>query len=211
MYTDMNIARSNNLGRHLLKWRPGTILGPSSTSLAASKSRTKLTFHQLLNSAAMLFYVQGILILQPTHTARQKKQGTYTHAALNDVGFLAAIGGLIVIELNKEPDAHWESPHGIMGLTTYIMMSIQLIVGITQYFTPGLYGSVDNAKALYKYHRVWGYLTLLTMLATICAATQTTFNFNVLGVQLWAVIVACVLIVVGLAPRIRLSKLGYSS
>merc|ERR1712111_134966 len=34
--------------------------------------------HPLLNSAAVLFFVQGILILQPTHTAAQKKQGTYT-------------------------------------------------------------------------------------------------------------------------------------
>ena len=166
---------------------------------------------QLLNSAAMLFFVQGILIVQPTHTAKQKKQGTYTHAALNDVAFLSAIAGLVVIEYNKEPDAHWESPHGILGLTTYIMISIQLIVGITQYFTPNLYGGVDNAKALYKYHRAWGYLTLLVMLATICAATQTTYNKNVAGIQLWAVVVASVLIVVGLAPRIRLSKLGLSS
>lgn len=159
----------------------------------------------------MLFFVQGILIVQPTHTAKQKKQGTYTHAALNDIAFLAAIGGLVVIEMNKQPDAHWESPHGIMGLTTYIMISINVIVGITQYFTPGLYGGVDNAKALYKYHRAWGYLTLLMILATICAATQTTFNKNVTGIQLWAVIVASVLIVVGIAPRIRLSKFGLSN
>jgi hypothetical protein len=159
----------------------------------------------------MLFFVQGILIVQPTHTAKQKKQGTYTHAALNDVAFLAAIGGLTVIEINKDPDAHWESVHGIMGLTTYIMIAINVIVGITQYFTPGLYGGVDNAKALYKYHRAWGYLTLLMILGTICAATQTTFNKNVAGIQLWAVIVACVLVVVGVAPRIRLSKLGQSN
>ena len=159
----------------------------------------------------MLFFVQGILVVQPTHTAKQKKQGTYTHAALNDVAFLAAIGGLAIIEYNKAPDAHLESPHGILGLTTYCMIAIQLIAGITQYFTPRLYGSVDNAKALYKYHRAWGYLTLLVMLATICAATQTTFNKNVLGMQLWAVVTACVIIVVGVAPRIRLSKFGLSS
>jgi hypothetical protein len=159
----------------------------------------------------MLFFVQGILIVQPTHTAKQKKQGTYTHAALNDVAFLSAIGGLIIIEVNKEPDAHLESPHGILGLTTYIMIAIQMIVGITQYFTPGLYGGVDNAKVLYKYHRAWGYLTLLVMLSTICAATQTTFNKNVAGIQLWAVLVACVILIVGVAARIRLSKFGLSN
>lgn len=82
-------------------------------------------------------------------------------------------------------------------------------MGVTQYFTPGLYGGEDNAKALYKYHRVWGYLTIVVMLATICAATFTTFNTGVLGIQLWAVVVASVVTLVGLVPRIRLSKLGW--
>jgi len=169
--------------------------------------------HPLLNSAAMLFFVQGILIIQPTHTAKQKKQGTYTHAALNDVALGAALAGLILIEYNKIKDgnAHFESPHAILGLVTYVMIVLQFFVGVTQYFTPGLYGGEDNAQALYKYHRAWGYLTLLVMLATICAATQTTFNKNVLHMKLWTVIVAVVVIIVGIAPRTRLSKFGWMS
>ncbi|KAI6857778.1 hypothetical protein KC343_g10458 [Hortaea werneckii] len=167
--------------------------------------------HPLLNSAAVLFFVQGILILQPTHTAAQKKQGTYTHAALNDVAVLAAVAGLVIIEYNKidHGGTHFESPHAILGLVTYILIALQAIVGITQYFTPGLYGGVDNAKALYKYHRVGGYITLLLMLATVCAATQTTFNTNVLQMQLWAVVVASVIIVVGVGARIKRSKFGW--
>lgn len=159
----------------------------------------------------MLFFVQGILIIQPTHTAKQKKQGTYTHAALNDVALLSAIAGLVLIEYNKIKDgnSHFESPHAILGLITYIMIFTQAFVGVTQYFTPGLYGGVENAKALYKYHRVFGYLTLMVMLATICAATQTGFNTGVLHMQLWAVVVACVIILVGLVPRIRLNKFGW--
>ncbi|KAK0263894.1 hypothetical protein LTR91_023055 [Friedmanniomyces endolithicus] len=167
--------------------------------------------HPLLNSAAVLFFIQAILILQPTHTAKQKKQGTYTHAALNNVALLAAVAGLVVIEYNKidHGGAHFESPHAILGLITYIMVAGQALVGITQYFTPGLYGGVDNAKALYKYHRVGGYLTLLLMLATVCAATQTPFNTNVLQMQLWALVVASVLIVLGVGARIKPSKLGW--
>lgn len=49
----------------------------------------------------MLLFVQGILILQPTHTAKQKTQGTYTHAAFNDIAFLTLIAGLVIIEYNK--------------------------------------------------------------------------------------------------------------
>ncbi|KAK1080502.1 hypothetical protein LTR33_005491 [Friedmanniomyces endolithicus] len=90
--------------------------------------------HPLLNSAAVLFFIQAILILQPTHTAKQKKQGTYTHAALNNVALLAAVAGLIVIEYNKidHGGKHFESPHAILGLITYIMVAGQALVGITQ-------------------------------------------------------------------------------
>ncbi|EMC96004.1 hypothetical protein BAUCODRAFT_34772 [Baudoinia panamericana UAMH 10762] len=167
--------------------------------------------HPLLNSAAVLFFIQGILILQPTHTAKQKKQGTFVHAALNDIAALAAVAGLVVIECTKvqHHGAHFQSVHAILGLITYILVAMQALVGITQFFTPGLYGSVDNAKALYKYHRACGYLTLLVMLATVCAATQTTFNKNVLGMQLWAVVVASVIVVLGVGARIKPSKFGW--
>ncbi|KAF2763939.1 hypothetical protein EJ03DRAFT_332298 [Teratosphaeria nubilosa] len=167
--------------------------------------------HPLLNSAALLFFIQGTLILQPTATPKQKTQGTYVHAALNDVAFLAALAGLIIIEYNKfdHNGIHFESAHAILGLITYILVVVQLIVGITQYFTPKLYGSVDNAKSMYKYHRLSGYVILLLMLATVCAATQTTFNVNVLQIQLWAVVVASLIVVLGIGARIRLNKFGY--
>jgi hypothetical protein len=167
--------------------------------------------HPLLNSAAILFFVQATLVLQPTQTAKQKKQGTYVHAALNDIALLAALAGLVVIEVNKfdHNGTHFESPHAILGLTTYILVIIQAIVGITQFFLPSLYGSVDNAKSLYKYHRMSGYVILLMMLATVCAATQTDFNKTVLGMQLWAVIVASVIMILGLGARIKLFKFGW--
>jgi hypothetical protein len=198
------------MGKRVLQ-RPDAVLCPSRMPTLVPSGERTLTVVQLLNSAAVLFFVQGILILQPTHTAKQKKQGTFTHAALNDIALLSAIAGLVIIEYNKIKDSnpHFESVHSILGIVTYIMVFLQAVVGITQYFTPGLYGGVDNAKALYKYHRVFGYITLLLMLATVCAATQTGFNKNILQMQLWAVVVAAVIVVVGIAPRIRLSKFGW--
>lgn len=172
----------------------------------------KLTIlQQLLNSAAALFLIQGILVLQPTHTAKQKKDGTYTHAALNDVALAIAIAGLVIIEYNKisHGGTHFVSSHAILGLVTYILLAIQAFVGITQYFTPGLYGGEAKAKKLYKYHRVSGYVILVLMLATICAATQTDFNKNVLQMQLWAVVVASVIVVVGVFARVKKNKFGW--
>lgn len=116
-----------------------------------------------------------------------------------------------MIEYNKfaHNGTHFESPHAILGLITYILTIIQAVVGITQYFVPQLYGGVENAKKLYKYHRVGGYVILLTMLATVAAATQTDFNKNVLQIQLWAVIVAAVILLIGIVPRIRMHKFGW--
>jgi hypothetical protein len=153
---------------------------------------------------------QGALILQPTHTAQQKKQGTYAHAALNDLALGAFIAGFIVIEVNKYKNGlpHFESPHAILGFVTYILLIIQATVGFTQYFVPQLYGGVDQAKKVWKYHRMAGYTVFTLALATVCAATQTTFNINVFDIKLWSVIVTSVLTLAGIVPRIKKQKLG---
>ena len=45
------------------------------------------------------------------------------------MAFLAAIAGLVIIEYNKfdHDGAHFESPHAIMGLVTYIILVVQLV------------------------------------------------------------------------------------
>jgi hypothetical protein len=166
--------------------------------------------HPLLNSAGILGFVQSILVLQPTHTADQKRLGTIAHFAANFIAIDALIAGLIVIEYNKfaHNGTHFESPHAILGLVTYILLAIQAFVGFTQYFVPSLYGSVDKAKSLYKWHRISGYIILTVMLATVAAATQTDYNKNILHIKLWAILVAAVLILVGVLPRIKKQKLG---
>jgi hypothetical protein len=133
------------------------------------------------------------------------------HSALNTTALLAALAGLVIIYYNKSAHhgVHFESPHAILGLTTYILVIIQALVGLTAFFTPSLYGGVETAKGLYKYHRVSGYIILTLMLATVCAASATTYNVNVLGMQLWALVVSSVLVLVGIVPRIRLNKFGW--
>lgn len=166
--------------------------------------------HPLLNSAGFLLVVQAILLLQPTHTPKQKKQGANIHGILNGTGVLAFIAGLIVIEYNKiaHSGEHFKSPHAILGLITYIFFIIQALIGITQYYLPQIYGGEQNAKSIYKYHRMAGYVLLVLAFVTIAAATQTGFNKNVLHIQLWAVIVTALLTLAGVLPRIKKQKLG---
>ncbi|KAI4204117.1 MAG: hypothetical protein LQ348_001322 [Seirophora lacunosa] len=164
----------------------------------------------LLNSAGVLLTTQAILLLQPTHTPKQKKQGTNLHAVFNLTSILTLIAALVVIEYNKISHSgdHFKSPHAILGLITYILFFLQAIVGIAQYYIPALFGGVDNAKKVYKYHRMSGYLILLMSFITIAAATQTSTNKNSLHIQLWIVIVASVATLVGIVPRIKKQKLG---
>jgi len=81
-------------------------------------------------------------------------------------------------------------------------------VGFTQYFVPQLYGSVDKAKSLYKWHRASGYVVLVLMLATVAAATRTEYNVEELHIKLWAVLLSGALVLIGVLPRIKKQKLG---
>lgn len=116
-----------------------------------------------------------------------------------------------MIEYNKisHNGVHFQSPHAILGLLTYILIAIQAFVGVTQYFVPQIYGGEENAKKLYKYHRLSGYVVFLLLLATVAAATQTDYNKNVLQIQLWAVITASVITLIGVLPRIKKQKFGW--
>ena len=115
-----------------------------------------------------------------------------------------------MIEYNKfaHNGAHFGTPHNVLGFIVSILFILQAIIGIAQYYTPTLFGSVDNAKAIYKYHRASGYVILVLALATVATATQTAFNHNVLHIGLGVTVVAAILTVIGVVPRIKKQKFG---
>jgi len=166
--------------------------------------------HPLLNSGGLLVLTQSILVLQPTHTAAQRRQGTITHFTLNNLALDLLIAGLVVIEYNKFSNGgiHFESPHAILGFTTYIFLAIQALVGFTAYFVPKLYGGEEKAKSLYKWHRLSGYVLLTLLLATVTAATQTDYNKTTLHIRIWAILISAILVLIGVLPRIKKQKLG---
>ena len=136
--------------------------------------------------------------------------GTNLHFALNLVGVLALLAGLIVIEYFKVANngGHFKSIHADLGIAMYVLVVLQALVGFVQYYAPSLLGGEGNAKAVYKYHRMSGYVVLTFGLVVVCAATQTPFNKQALGIRLWVVLVASVLVLAGVLPRVKLHKLG---
>lgn len=166
--------------------------------------------HPLAQSLAILTLTQSILTLQPTHTAEQKRVGQRIHASLNLLAFLLLVAGVAIIEYNKFANhgPHLHSVHGYLGVIASVILLIQYLVGFTMWATPSLYGGEQKAKSIWKYHRYSGYFILALLLATVCSATQTDYNRNVLKMKLWAVITLSILVVVGVFPRIQKQKLG---
>ena len=113
------------------------------------------SYHPLFNSLAVLLFVQGVLVLQPTATQKDKITGAYVHAALNTSAVALAIAGLVIIEENKasHPETRFQSVHGKLALVAYILIFIQWSIGAALFFLQGTVIDVDRAKSVYKYHR----------------------------------------------------------
>ncbi|KAK6507347.1 hypothetical protein TWF481_005784 [Arthrobotrys musiformis] len=169
------------------------------------------TFHPLFNSLGVLLVFEAILLLQPTHTSSQKVNGAITHSILTGLSLLLLVGAGVTIVLNKIriKHAHFDSTHAILGLVVYILVLAQTIVGFAQFYAPHVFGSVENAKAIYKYHRIAGYTIQLLLVATLLAASRTTFALGPLDFKTWKVAIGSSLVVLGVFPRIKKEKLGF--
>lgn len=167
--------------------------------------------HPLLQSLGVLAVTEAILILQPTWTAAEKVSGARWHAGLHLLSFLLFAAGVLLIEANKirqGPSSHFHSVHGYLGVATSFVLLAQYVVGFLMWATPAALGGEDRAKAVWKYHRMSGYLLNLLLLATVLSAVYTDFNKNVLDIKMWATSVAVALIVVGVYPRLHPRKFG---
>ncbi|KAH0605938.1 uncharacterized protein H6S33_004395 [Morchella sextelata] len=165
--------------------------------------------HPLLNSLGVFLSLQAILVLQPTHTAHQKRRGTYVHATLNGLAALSFFTALVIVIWHKQHSGipHFESVHAYLGITIYGLLFIQAFVGFTQFFAPRIYGGVDNAKKLYKYHRVSGYVILLMYLVNVVLASRLPYGQKFIHLKTWGVVAAGVLVVIGAYPRIKKQKI----
>jgi cytochrome b-561 len=168
------------------------------------------SFHPLLQSASLVVLTQAVLALQPTHTPSQKRAGQRVHAGLVAAAVALAAAGIAVIEYNKIAGGrpHFHAVHGYLGVASGAVMAVQLLVGITMWAVPALYGGEARAKAVWKYHRMSGYSLLVLLLSTVASAARTDYNDAVLHMSLWVPAVLSVAIIVGTFPRIQKQKLG---
>ncbi|KAN0059849.1 hypothetical protein ACQY0O_008423 [Thecaphora frezii] len=175
-------------------------------------------YHPLLQSLALVLLVQSILVLQPTTQAdaAAKKRAFEVHQLLN-LGLslpLFTAGATIMWYLHDQPNAaHFISWHGILGTVAVSWAWLQAAVGAASVWFDGrLLGGPNKAKALWKWHRLSGYLLLPLFFAVACLGiAETTWAKNNSSQTFRAVVgmtlaTAAVLLIIRLKPS-KLPKL----
>lgn len=164
--------------------------------------------HPTCMSFALVFVTEGVLLLQRTETVEQKEEGAHTHKWFQIIGLISAICGFAVIVSNKAIHAkeHFYSAHGKAGLTTIILLSIQASFGLVMLVFPSALGGVRQAKAMYKYHRLSGYLGLFLIWLTALGGTQASWTLSQFD-HVWVWLLAISLVAIGVGFRVRINKM----
>lgn len=119
--------------------------------------------------------------------------------------------GFLVIEVNKirHSGKHFKSLHAVLGTITYLVLQLQLLLGVVQYFFPRIiFRKAEDGKKLYKYHRLVGYAVVLLLLATVVTATKTDFIKPAHFAFPW-VLAASAALLVAIAAGIRPKKMSF--
>ncbi|KAK9476050.1 eukaryotic cytochrome b561-domain-containing protein [Lipomyces japonicus] len=166
--------------------------------------------HIVFNALGIFGLAQSIILVQPTSTADDKQIGGTLHGWFNLISISLFLTGFWIVYENKERNnvRHFYSWHGIAGLTTYLMLISTMLVGITQYWFPSVYGSIAAAKSMYKYHRVTGYFAFLLSFITVLLSTWSSYNAKVLHMKPWSLFLAWVVVIAGVGLRVKRSKMA---
>jgi len=170
--------------------------------------------HPTLESGAMLLITYGIMTLQPTSQPRTKAAGLSRHqAAILFIGLPALLMGTFAIVMNKfvAGNAHFQSWHSVFGIiaTGWIVAQV-LFGGASVWFGGRALG--PRAKAMWKYHRLSGYLLFPLLLVTIDLGGGFSHwgERNVwFPIRLIAYMVAPLVCLVAVLSRIRVSKMNF--
>lgn len=169
------------------------------------------SYHPIFNSLGFFLLGQGILVTQPEpRSAAQKQVGGEIHGILNSLAVLAYTTGAGVILYNKEKNhaEHFYSWHGTFGIITYVALVLVMLVGAAQFWWPAeVFGSVAKGRAIYKFHRVGGYLVWGLTAFTILLALESDFNQNALHISYYTVAPGLALVAFFFVKRANFSRM----
>ncbi|TKY85400.1 hypothetical protein EX895_005562 [Sporisorium graminicola] len=172
-------------------------------------------YHPLIQSFAILLLLQAIVVLQRT-TASQpsaKKSAFTAHQWLNLLLVLPLFtaGASIMWYLHDAPtSAHFISYHGILGTAVVVAAWAQAALGAASvWWKAKLVGGENRGKALWKWHRLSGYVLVALFLATAALGVlETTWaQQKASALQKTAVVLGLVGATAALVGRVQKSKL----
>ncbi|TFK42764.1 hypothetical protein BDQ12DRAFT_719608 [Crucibulum laeve] len=173
-------------------------------------------FHPLLQTLAIFLFVYGILTLQPTSQPRTKAAGLARHqTAILLIGFPSIFLGTLAVSYNKwlRDANHFTTWHGKFGLLSMIWLFIQIFLGAgSVWFNGAAFGGGAKAKAIWKYHRLSGYVLFLLLLLTVHLGggwSNWGAKYSPLFIRIIAYTVAPVMLIGGIYTRVRPSKMQF--
>ncbi|PFH49118.1 hypothetical protein AMATHDRAFT_5206 [Amanita thiersii Skay4041] len=160
-------------------------------------------FHPLAQSTALAVFTYGILTLQPTSQPPTKAAGLARHQiAMFAFGTPTLLFGSFAVWYNK-----------VFGLVCLLWLTVQVGVGAGSVWYGGkAFGGGAKAKAIWKYHRLSGYLLFPLMLFTAHLGgvwSHWSNTYLTTSVRFLAFILAPVVILVSVYSRIRPSKMQF--
>ncbi|KAJ6606554.1 hypothetical protein DFH09DRAFT_11857 [Mycena vulgaris] len=174
-------------------------------------------FHPPLQSLSIFLFTYGILTLQPTSQAKTKAAGLARHQyAILFAGFPAIFLGTAAIMYNKwaHGSVHFKSWHGKLGITSMAWICIQVLLGGgSVWFGGAAFGGGAKAKAIWKYHRLSGYVlfALLIFTSHLGGAWSGWGNkYSPLSMRIVAFGIALLACISGLYIRLRPSKMKFN-
>ncbi|KAL1408795.1 hypothetical protein Q8F55_005609 [Vanrija albida] len=176
--------------------------------------------HPPLNALAITLFALGVAPVQPPTPppgVRAARLATHQQLLAGLAVPLMAIG-TSCMWWNKEVHgaAHYTTWHAWFGCATLLWVLVQALVGGLSVWSGGAaFGGGAKAKAVYKYHRLSGYLLIALSLATaFLAGGYSTWALSrgpaFTPVRVGAFYVGIPLIAAGLGLRIRTSKMKFA-
>ncbi|KAJ7470335.1 hypothetical protein FB451DRAFT_1474087 [Mycena latifolia] len=185
-------------------------------------------FHPLLQSLSLFLFTygkllildqnigSGILTLQPTSQPKTKAAGLARHQyAILFAGFPAIFLGTAAVVYNKwaHGKSHFLSWHGKFGIASMGWICIQVLLGGgSVWFGGAAFGGGMKAKAIWKYHRLSGYvLFALLVLTSHLGGAWSGWGqkYSPLSMRIIAFGIALVACISGVYIRLRPSKMKF--
>ncbi|SJX63557.1 related to Cytochrome b561 [Sporisorium reilianum f. sp. reilianum] len=172
-------------------------------------------YHPLIQSLGILLLLQAIVVLQRTTPSQPsaKHSAFRAHQWLNILLVLPLFtaGAAIMWYLHAQPGtAHFISYHGALGTLVVVAAWIQAALGAASVWWNGrLVGGERRGRALWKWHRLSGYVLVALFLATaLLGVLETTWaRQKAGGAQSVGVVLGVAGAGVGLVGRVQRSKL----